>query len=197
MSTIIRPDTSERVPFDMLIGHWIGVGVVFLPNGSYYSHITSRVTVTETEQQGVRRIRYVNDSGGQVQVPVEGEALPEEGDRYNVFHPLFFGVVDALCRCRYEILFEAHGKRVVAVEKSPSIVSANGYMSTNDNYAFIVRDTFTKDGQTSILTLHNNHYFSASNTRHVIGTISDPDGETILLTSFTYTSYTPPLQGQR
>jgi hypothetical protein len=195
MSTIIRPGTSERVPFDMLIGHWIGVGIVFLPNGSYYSHITSRVTVTETRQQGARRIRYVNDSGGQTQVPVEGESLPEEGDPDHSFHPLFFGVVASLCRCRYEILFDVHGKRVTAVEKSPSIVTANGYMSTNDNYSFIVRDTFTSDGETTILTLHNNHYFSASNTRHVIGTISDEEGDTILLTSFTYTSYTPPHLG--
>lgn len=190
MNRIIRPGTSERVPFDMLIGHWIGVGIVFLPNGAYYSHITSRVTVHETSQN---RIRYVNDSGEQSRLPIEGEPLPIPGESDHEFHPLFAGVVASLCRCRYEILFARDGKRLTAVEKSPSIITANGFMSTNDNYAFIVRDTYTSEGETTILTLHNNHYFSASNTRHVIGTICDAEGQTILLTSFTYTSYTPPV----
>ena len=99
----------------------------------------------------------------------------------------------SLCHCDYSMLFRVDGQVTVAVEKSPSIESAVGFMSTNDNYSFIVRDTYQRAGKSPvILTLHNNHYFPSSNTRQVFGTISDPDGQTVMLTSFIYTSYTPP-----
>jgi hypothetical protein len=188
-----NPGTSQRVPFDLLIGDWVGVGIVFFPNGSYHSHIASRVCLHEETVRGERHLRYENYSG-------EGTGLgtaSDPGPPKDV-HDLFHGVVASLCRCNYQMLFRVEGKTTVAVEKSPSIVSAVGFMSTNDNYSFIVRDTYTfrepKTGKsrTEILTLHNNHYFSSSNTRQVFGTIADSEGRTVLLTSFTYTSYTPP-----
>jgi len=173
----------------MLIGDWVGVGIVFFPNGAYCSHIASRVRLHEVDVRGERHLRYQNFSGGRTELGTPSDPSPPE----NV-HDLFSDVVASLCHCNYEMLFKVDGKRTVAVEHSPSIVSAVGFMSTNDNYSFIVRDTFTprRGGEPIVLTLHNNHYFSSSNTRHVFGTISDPQQRTILLTSFVYTSYTPP-----
>jgi hypothetical protein len=189
-----KPGTSERVPFDLLIGDWVGVGIVFYPNGAYHSHIASRVCLHEEVVQGERHLRYENYSGDGT-----GLGLPTDPAPPADVHDLFHGVVASLCHCNYRMLFRVDGKTTVAVEKSASIVSAHGYMSTNDNYSFIVRDTFryrdprTGKTKSAILTLHNNHYFSSSNTRQVFGTISDPEGRTVMLTSFTYTSYTPPV----
>jgi hypothetical protein len=183
-----RPGTSQRVPFDLLIGDWVGVGIVFYPNGAYHSHIASRVCLHDEVRGNKRFLRYQNFSG-------EGTELgkpPLEGSPDDI-HDLFHGVAASLCRCNYEMLFRVEGKTTVAVEKSPSIVSAVGFMSTNDNYSFIVRDTYKPPGKPEvILTLHNNHYFPSSNTRQVFGTIADPHGRTVMLTSFVYTSYTPP-----
>jgi hypothetical protein len=187
------PGTSQRVPFDLLIGDWVGVGIIFYPNGRYHTHIASRVCLHEMEGSGPRHLQYDNYSGAGT-----GLGLPSDPAPPRDIHDLFDGVAASLCRCDYHIRFRVEGKVVVAVEKSPSIVSATGYMSTNDNYSFIVRDTYnyvdprTGEPKTTILTLHNNHYFSSSNTRHVFGTISDHEDRTIMLTSFTYTSYTPP-----
>lgn len=193
MSTNIRPGTSERVPFDILIGDWIGVGTVFLPNGAYYSHVTSRVWVHEHFEGEQRIIRYINNSGGDTHLLGHGEVVPTDAQA-NDLHPMAANLVDQICHCRYVIDFIPDGKRVIAIEDRlpSSILSANGFMSTNDNYTFIVRNTFVHNGETRVLKLHNNHYMSSSNTRHVIGNISDEDGRTVLLTSFTYTSYTPP-----
>lgn len=183
-----RPGTSQRVPFDMLIGDWVGVGILFYPNGAYHSHIASRVCLHDEQREGKRFLNYQNFSG-----EGNGLALPGDPSPPSDVHELFEGVVASICRCDYEMLFAVRGKTTVAVEKSPSIVSAIGFMSTNDNYSFIVRDTYTRpDGTEEILTLHNNHYFPSSNTRQVFGTISDSQDKTILLTSFIYTSYTPP-----
>lgn len=184
-----RPGTSHRVPFDLLIGDWVGVGIVFYPNGAYHSHIASRVRLHEVERGGERFLRYENYSSEGT-----GLGLPSDPSPPEDVHDLFSDVVLSLCRCNYQMLFRVDGKRTVAVEHSPSIVSAVGFMSTNDNYSFIVRDTLNPPGggEPIILTLHNNHYFSSSNTRHVFGTIADPEDRTILLTSFVYTSYTPP-----
>ncbi len=185
---MIRPGTSQRIPFDLLFGDWIGAGIVFYTDGAYYSHAASRVRIRELRIDGVRHLRYENFSG-------EGAAL---GSRRGAplstdAHPLFGEVAPALVRTDYQMLFRVEGKRAVAVEHSPSIVSAVGFMSTNDTYPFVVRNTFTpRGGEPVILTLHNNHSFPSSNTRQVFGTIADPHGETILLTSFIYTSYTPP-----
>lgn len=183
--------TSQRVPFDLLIADWIGVGIIFLPDGSYYSHVPSRVTLHEEEGGNGRFLKYYNNSGKAAPVKSPIETIPDPTKKPDLFHDLFNEVVDSICSCEYHMRFEVDGKTVRAVEKSPSIVSAVGFMSTNDNYSFIIRDKFTHAGKDHILTLHNNHYFSSSNTRHVFGTISDPLGHTILLTSFTYTSYTP------
>ncbi|MCX4247016.1 hypothetical protein [Paraliomyxa miuraensis] len=172
----------------MLIGDWVGVGIIFYPNGAYHSHIASRVCLHDEIRGNQRFLRYQNFSG-------EGDPLPHPSDPAppGDVHDLFTGVVASICRCNYEMLFAVNGKRTVAVEKSPSILSAVGYMSTNDNYSFIVRDTYNlPNGETEILTLHNNHYFPSSNTRQVFGTIEDSQGQTVLLTSFIYTSYTPP-----
>ena len=180
--------TSQRVPFELLIGDWVGVGIVFYPNGAYYSHISSRVRLTEHTKGGKTFLKYENFSG-------EGTSLGESGSPKppSDVHELFDGVARALCRCNYEMTFEVNGKTTKAIKMSPSIVSAVGYMSTNDNYSFIVRDKLVlKDRDPVILTLHNNHYFPSSNTRQVFGTIADPDDHTIMLTSFIYTSYTPP-----
>lgn len=188
-----KSGTSERVPFDLLIGDWVGVGIVFYPNGAYHSHIASRVCLHDEMVGGKRHLRYQNFSGDGT-----GLGTPRDPAPPNDTHDLFDGVVASLCRCNYEMLFRVDGKRTVAVEKSASILSAVGYMSTNDNYSFIVRDTFsyveprTGNRKSTVLTLHNNHYFASSNVRQVFGTIADPEDRTIMLTSFTYTSYTPP-----
>lgn len=184
--------TSARVPFDLLIGDWIGVGIIFLPNGAYYSHIASRVALHEVQKGNKRFLDYYNNSGSRSQLPGLAEKIPNIGSHPTLFHDLFDTVVASICTCTYRMTFEVEGKTVRAIEHSPSIKSAVGYMSTNDNYSFIVKDSFTHRGEDKVLTLHNNHYFSSSNTRHVFGTIADEAGETILLTSFTYTSYTPP-----
>lgn len=190
---MFKPGTSERVPFDLLIGDWVGVGIVFYPNGAYHSHIASRVCLHEEEIRGQRYLRYENYSGDGT-----GLGIPTDPGPPREVHDLFHGVAASLCHCNYQMLFRVDGKTTTAVEKSSSILSAVGYMSTNDNYSFIVRDTFrykdVRTGKTKsvVLTLHNNHYFSSSNTRQVFGTISDPEDRTIMLTSFTYTSYTPP-----
>jgi hypothetical protein len=182
--------TSARVPFDLLIGDWVGVGIIFYPNGAYHSHIASRVCLHEVMIEGQRHLRYENYSGDGTKLgnpPGGGTPDPDE------IHELFHGVAASLCRCDYQMLFRVEGKTTVAVEKSPSILSAIGFMSTNDNYSFIVRDTYQPAGKPEvILTLHNNHYFPSSNTRQVFGTIADPHGRTVMLTSFIYTSYTPP-----
>lgn len=185
------PDTSFLVPFDRLIGDWVGVGIVFYPDGRYYSHITSRVVLREEMIDGIRHLRYKNYSGDAQKLGIPDDPGPPKD-----VHALFHGVVASLCRCDYQMLFRVDGKSAVAIEKSPSIVSAVGDMSTNDNYTFVVRDTYQPpQGPPVVVTLHNNHYFAASDTRHVFGTIADPDGRTILLTSFTYASYTPPNAG--
>ena len=185
-----RPGTSHRVPFDLLIGDWVGVGIVFYPNGAYHSHISSRVTLHEEKgPRGQRLLRYRNFSGDgdRLELPGAPPPPPDNG------HELFDDVAAALCHCNYEMLFRVEGKTTIAVEKSPSIVSATGYMSTNDNYSFIVRDKLNIRGREPvILTLHNNHCFPSSNTRQVFGTIADPEDRTVMLTSFIYTSYTPP-----
>jgi hypothetical protein len=187
------PGTSHRVPFDILIGDWVGVGIVFYPNGRYHSHIASRVRLHEQMDGDERRLKYENYSGEGTGLSLPTDPRPPED-----VHDLFHDVAASLCRCNYQIMFRVQGKTVVAEERSDSIVSAVGFMSTNDNYSFIVRDKYTfrnpatGKSKTIVLTLHNNHYFSSSNTRHVIGTISDPEDRTIMLTSFTYTSYTPP-----
>ncbi len=185
-----RPGTSHRVPFDLLIGDWVGVGIVFYPNGAYHSHIASRVVLHETMVRGKRHLRYRNFSGEGTKLDRPEHAPPPPDEVHDLFH----GVAASLCRCNYEMLFRVDGKMTVAVEKSPSIVSATGFMSTNDNYSFIVRDTYqpARGEDPVILTLHNNHCFPSANTRQVFGTIADPEGHTIMLTSFIYTSYTPP-----
>jgi hypothetical protein len=182
--------TSARVPFDLLIGDWVGVGIVFYPNGAYHSHIASRVCLHEEMIGGQRHLRYENfSSDGTSLGNPRGGGIPDPDE----IHELFHGVAASLCRCDYQMLFRVEGKTTVAVEKSPSILSAVGYMSTNDNYSFIVRDTYKPVGKPEVvLTLHNNHYFPSSNTRQVFGTIADPQGRTVMLTSFIYTSYTPP-----
>lgn len=190
---MLTSGTSKRVPFDLLIGDWIGVGIVFYPNGAYYSHISSRVRLYEKLKGSQRFLQYENFSGegsalGQPEPPLPPPGLPD----------IFEGVVGALCRCQYKMTFEVHGKVAIATKMPTSIVSAKGFMSTNDNYSFIIRDTYnyvdpkTKKPKTEILTLHNNHYFPSSNTRQVFGTIANAEGQTVLLTSFIYTSYTPP-----
>lgn len=184
-----KPGTSHRVPFDLLIGDWVGVGIVFYPNGAYHSHIASRVVLHEEARRGERLLRYRNYSGEKTHLPLPEHPTPPPEDVHDLFHD----VASSLCHCDYSMLFRVEGKVTVAVEKSPSIVSATGFMSTNDNYSFIVRDTYQRAGKAPVvLTLHNNHYFPSSNTRQVFGTIADPEGRTILLTSFIYTSYTPP-----
>lgn len=185
------PGTSFLVPFDRLVGDWVGVGIVFYPNGSYHSHIASRVVLRELMLDGQRHLRYDNFSGDADNLGIPSDPAPP-GD----VHELFSGVVASLCRCNYQMLFRVDDKTATAIEKSPSIVSAVGEMPANDNYVFVVRDTYQPPkGPPIVLTLHNNHYFSSSNTRHVFGTIADPHDRIIALTSFTYASYTPPSEG--
>lgn len=184
--------TSNRIPFDLLIGDWMGVGILFYPGGRYHSHIASRLVVEEVMVGGQRHLRYQNFSGG-----TEGLQIPSDPGPPDDLHELFDSVAASLCHCTYEMLFRVDGKTAVATERSPSIVSAVGSMSTNDNYSFVVRDTYQPPkGSPLVLTLHNNHYFSSSSTRQVFGTIADPDDRTIMLTSFTYVSYTEPGEGR-
>lgn len=194
-----RAGTSIRTPFDILIGDWIGVGVLFTDRGKYYSHVASRVTLHELKPgdqhyvAGQRRLLYKNYSGDTPDKVYGAEAPP----RVDELHSAFLPVAKGICRCTYTMVFDVDGKVAKMVQgagdHSESILSATGYMSTNDNYSFIIRDTLNISGQPSqVLTLHNNHYYSSTNTRHVIGTISNAAGETIMTTSFTYTSYTSP-----
>jgi hypothetical protein len=155
----------EHIPYDTMVGIWVGTAVSFSPTGEQVSSGQSRNLIywhkrpTPDDPEGVLHFRQDQGQEGQVGVPAGLQGM-------------IFSEYD----------LTVTGKH--AKSESPSLILV-GVETRPDVYHF--------DGteKPSGFRWYNSHHFTTENERHIMGPVVNPGGKIglILVQIFTRVSY--------
>jgi hypothetical protein len=155
------------IPYDIMIGFWAGIAIIYNPKGEYQGSMASHLA-TYWEK------RFTRLHFRQTELTGSNKSL----DRYALKKPVS-GVVIV------DFDFHINGKRGTGVSGD---VHITGTQTRPDHYHFLLK---SEDGQ-----WYNNHHFMGPNERHILGPFvsagRDGEIESVVAQTFTRLSYDVP-----
>jgi hypothetical protein len=155
------------IPYDIMIGFWAGIAIVYDPKGNYLGSATSHLATYWEKRYTRLHFRQTQQSGGST-----GKG------RFALKKP-----VSSVVILDYDLhIDDKHAEGV------SGNVRITGTGTRPDHYHFLLK---SKEGQ-----WYNNHHFMGPNERHVLGPFVEAGGDgeiaSVVAQTFTRLSYEVP-----